>query len=772
MARKSKTDDTKQEALGILIMAFALLIFLGLVSYNAEDFPNSGNPAAIKNWLGLAGSWLSHYLYVYTIGYSCLIIPFLLFLLGWNIFLVKPFKPFFRISVYMLSLGLFLSTALAMPEAVSDTGTSYGFKLSGLLGAFVADYLSRYLGIAGSVVVLITFMVLFLVTATSWSMREAVLGFRQELENLINSFKSKEQSGIGQKKQAKPKIKIEQPDQNRPVTGQVKPDVQNELLEKPSVSAAQKRQEPRIVPGKMQAQAQGQGTQTPAVQKTAAKGPYMFPPLDLLMYSDENRIEISKEALLEKAKFIEEKLGEFDVRGSVVGVRPGPVITRFEVAPAPGVKISKFVGCQDELALYLRAKHVRVVAPIPGKAAVGIEVPNDKPALVDLKSIIGSKEFRQSKSKLTIALGRSIDGKPVVTDLSLLPHLLVAGATGSGKSVCLNAIIVSLLYKASPEDVKLILIDPKKLELAFYKKLKRHHLMSLDALQEDVITTPGNAVAVLKGLEKEMDRRYRLLAKANVRNIDDFNSAVEQGKILKEDGSKLNRLPYIVVIVDELADLMITAARDIEEPIARLAQMARAVGIHLILATQRPSVDVITGVIKANFPSRIAFAVTSKTDSRTILDRNGAEKLLGRGDMLFLHPREPEPIRIHGAFITANEVRNIVNFVMQQPAGSEYKISADVQASTSRAEAGAYDRDELFREAARLVVRHQQGSASLLQRRLRIGYARAGRLIDELEDAGIVGPYDGSKAREVLIDEEQLAEMEQNDFKSEGDPEL
>ncbi|MCD6118081.1 DNA translocase FtsK [bacterium] len=766
MARKSKKDDTRQEVLGILIMALALLIFLGLVSYNPDDFPNSGNPSAIKNWLGLAGSWLSHYLYVYTIGYSCLIFPFLLFLFGWNVFLQKAYKPFLRISLYMLSLGLFLSTALAMPEAVSDSSTSYGFKLSGLLGAFIADYLSKYLGIAGSIVVLITFMVLFLVTATSWSMREAVLGFRQELESLINDLRKKRKPSA-----QKRRITIDQPEK-REEAAEKSP----EINRRPPVIDKPERRPPEVSSGMRYESPARESSIVPAEKEQQTLGPkqggtYQFPSLELLTYSQENHIEINKELLIEKAKFIEEKLGEFDVRGSVVGVRPGPVITRFEVAPAPGVKISKFIGCQDDLALYLKAKHVRVVAPIPGKAAVGIEVPNDKSAIVDLRSIIGSKEFKHSRSKLTIALGKTIEGKPFVADLSDMPHLLVAGSTGSGKSVCLNTIIVSLLYRATPEDVKLILIDPKKLELSFYKKLKRHHLMTLDDLHEDVITTPGNSVAVLKSLEKEMEKRYRLLAKAGVRNINDFNIAAEQGRVLKEDGSSVDKLPFIIVIVDELADLMITAARDIEEPIARLAQMARAVGIHLILATQRPSVDVITGVIKANFPSRIAFAVTSKTDSRTILDRNGAEKLLGRGDMLFLNSREPEPIRVHGAFISANEVRAVVNHIMQQPLGKEFKLSAEAAHSGRGATSGRHERDELFREAAKLVVRHQQGSASLLQRRLRIGYARAGRLIDELEDVGIVGPYDGSKAREVLIDEETLGLLEQNNFQIKGDSE-
>jgi len=337
----------------------------------------------------------------------------------------------------------------------------------------------------------------------------------------------------------------------------------------------------------------------------------------------------------------------------------------------------------------------------------------------------------------------------------------VAGATGSGKSVCLNTIIVSILYRAKPSEVKLVLIDPKKLELTLYQKLRNHHLTSREDLNEDVITTVNNAVSVLRSLEMEMERRYRVLAKAGVRNIEDYNRAVRGGRIPKrEDGKAPSQLPYVVLVVDELADLMVTGAREVEEPIARLAQMSRAVGIHLILATQRPSVDVITGVIKANFPSRIAFQTAVRTDSRTILDRNGAEKLLGRGDMLFLNPREPEPIRIHGAFVSTEEVKRIVDHIQRQPAEAEWRLPSFGGREASAVPGRRRERDELFREAARLVIRHQQGSASLLQRRLRIGYARAGRLIDELEEAGIIGPFDGSKAREVLVDESALDRLD------------
>lgn len=494
---------------------------------------------------------------------------------------------------------------------------------------------------------------------------------------------------------------------------------------------------------------------------------YLLPPVSLLNSPSVNQDAVDDEDLRQTGQFIEEKLREFGVEGTVVNIQSGPVITRFEIEPAPGVKISRFVNCQEDLALGLRSQRVRVVAPIPGKAAVGIEVPNPSPSIVAMSDVIQSREFQSSRSKLTLALGKTIDGQPYSADLADMPHLLVAGSTGSGKSVCLNTLITSILYKASPSDVKFVMIDPKKLELNLYQPLLNHHLTTREGLDEIVVTTLDNAISVLKSMEMEMERRYRLLARCGVRNIVDYNTGLKKGTIPGGGQGPFKKLPYVVLIVDELADLMVTGAREIEEPIARLAQMSRAVGIHLILATQRPSVDVITGVIKANFPSRIAFQVAQKNDSRTILDRNGAEKLLGKGDMLFLNPREPEPIRIHGAFVSAEEVKRIVHHIHKQPQdGDVYRLPGYSQSDAvsgrrgGNGRGGMNDRDELFLEAARLVIRHQQGSASLLQRRLRVGYARAGRIIDELEEAGIVGPYDGSKAREVLVDESFIEELE------------
>ncbi len=742
--KRNKDNSRREELLGVLIIALSVLIFLGLISrfIYPTDYPNQSSSSQItKNWLGLAGAWISYYLNDYTIGYSCIVFPFILFHLGWTVFLQLKFKTFFRISLYFIALGTFLSTSLALPGVISPENSDKIYFVHGHFGRFIAEQMNRYLGAVGSIIVLLTFLVVFIISATSWSMREAVLGLKQEAELFIQKFR-KRGSKIEDRQQPETKnetaIQIQQPTRGeeriqKPV-----------IMQREKIRIEEKSYTRENIPPK--------------------EGSYQLPPLDILVTPAFEASHLDQQALEKKAYFLEEKLREFDVQGKVVGIQPGPVITRFEVKPDPGVKVSRFVGCQDDLALVMKAQRVRVVAPIPGKAAVGIEIPNEEPALVSLRTILESRAFQESPSKLTLALGQTIEGKPYVTDLTQMPHLLVAGATGSGKSVCLNTIITSILYRAKPSDVKLVLIDPKKLELTLYRKLHNHHLTTREDLNEDVITTLNNAISVLRSLELEMERRYRILAKVGVRNIEDYNRLVGKEKgTLSKDGEIPKKLPYLVIVVDELADLMATGAREVEEPIARLAQMSRAVGLHLILATQRPSVDVITGVIKANFPSRIAFQVTAKTDSRTILDRNGAEKLLGRGDMLFLHPREPEPLRIHGAFISTEEVQKIVNYISQQPREEIWRLPGGTTKHLTEKESGFGQRDELFREAAKLVIRHQQGSASLLQRRLRIGYARAGRLIDELEEAGILGPFDGSKAREVLMDEGILDHLDDLD---------
>ncbi|HEX9739537.1 MAG TPA: DNA translocase FtsK, partial [Ignavibacteriaceae bacterium] len=440
-------------------------------------------------------------------------------------------------------------------------------------------------------------------------------------------------------------------------------------------------------------------------------------------------------------------------------VTPGPVVTLYEIVPAPGVKISRIVGLENDIALALAARGIRIIAPIPGKSAIGVEIPNAEASLVNARSVLS--RVPESKYELPMAFGKTISGDVFITDLAKMPHLLIAGSTGSGKSVGINMIISSLLYSKDPLEVKFAMIDPKKIELSFYKKLRRHFLAVCPDLDEEIITAPQNAVLLLKSIEMEMEKRYDKLAKAGVRNIVDYNSKVFDPARRPKDTEEIKHhpMPYIIVIVDELADLMITAGKEVEEPVTRLAQLARAVGIHLVLATQRPSVNVITGVIKANFSARIAYQVATKVDSRTILDMNGAEQLLGKGDMLFLPTGSPKPIRMQNAFISTDEVEKITNFIYSQQGYSKpYYLPSIYEKKKGPGGGFLTDMDPMFEDAARVIVRHQQGSVSLLQRRLKLGYSRAARIVDQLEEAGIVGPNDGSKARTVICESEEQLE--------------
>lgn len=492
---------------------------------------------------------------------------------------------------------------------------------------------------------------------------------------------------------------------------------------------------------------------------------YHSPSLEILTPSKpEDEIEADNEELTAKGRLLRDKLATFGVEIENITVTPGPVVTLYEFTPAEGVKVSAVGNLTDDIALAMKARGIRIIAPMPGRGTIGIEIPNDHPKMVTMRSLMQNPVFTNSKMNLPIALGKTISGDVYVDDLSKMPHLLIAGATGSGKSVGVNGIITSLLYSKNPRDVKFVIVDPKKIELSLYKALRNHFLIVSPEAGEDIITTPQYAVLALKALEVEMERRYDRLAKAAVRSLADYNAKVAQGKLRSTGEEQHYHLPYIVVIIDELADLMITAAREIEEPICRLAQMARAVGIHLILATQRPSVDVITGVIKANFPARIAYQVATKVDSRTILDTMGAEQLLGNGDMLYLPSGTPKPIRLQAPYISTDEVEAIVEAISsQQGQGQSYSRPWTLPSLKQKGSGGGAgddgDRDELFDEAAWTVFRHQQASTSMLQRRLKIGYSRAARIIDELERFGIVSAGDGSKGREVLIEQESEMEL-------------
>ncbi len=486
---------------------------------------------------------------------------------------------------------------------------------------------------------------------------------------------------------------------------------------------------------------------------------FVRPPLNLLAFSDDETQKISEIELKQNAELLKEKLKLFDIDIEDISVTPGPVVTLYEIVPAPGVKISKIVSLENDIALALAARGIRIIAPIPGKSAIGVEIPNAKPSLVSARSVLASLD--KSKAALPIALGKTIVGEKYITDLATMPHVLIAGATGAGKSVGINMLITSLIYAKDPSDVKFVIVDPKKIELSFYRRLNKHYLAVSPDIDEEIITNPQNALIVLKAVEIEMEKRYDKLAKVGVRHLVDYNKKIANPKQRPQDTDKMKhyKLPYIIVVIDELADLMMTSGKEVEAPIARIAQLARAVGIHMVVATQRPSVNVITGVIKANFPARIAYQVATKVDSRTILDVNGAEQLLGRGDMLFLPGGVPKPIRMQNAFISTEEVEKVTNYVYTQPGYSRrYLLPSLFEKKSSEANNFLTDMDSMFQEAARVIVRHQQGSVSLLQRRLKLGYSRAARIVDQLEEAGIVGPSEGSKAREVLIDNEESLE--------------
>jgi S-DNA-T family DNA segregation ATPase FtsK/SpoIIIE len=478
------------------------------------------------------------------------------------------------------------------------------------------------------------------------------------------------------------------------------------------------------------------------------KKDWKFPSTDLLEFISDDSEELSTDYLKDRAEFLRNSISTFGVQGQTGSIKTGPIITLFEIEPAEGVRVNKFVQLSDDIARVMEADRVRVLAPIPGTSLVGVEIPNDNPQTIYLKSVINSEKYLKSKAKLKLAIGKGILGDIAILDLVEMPHLLIAGTTGSGKSVSLNTIIVSLLYQLKPDEVKFVIIDPKKVEMSLYKGLEDHYLLKFDGIDESIITKKDNAILALRSLEKEMDARYDLLAEAGKRNISEYNGMMKK--------SKKDLMPYIVLMVDELADLMMYSPRDVEAPIARLAQLARAVGIHLVIATQRPSVDVITGVIKANFPARIAFQVATKIDSRTILDVNGADKLIGKGDMLYVKPGSSSPVRMHGAFVTLKEIEDLVEYISKQPKPTEV-ILETVRDNTSTLGGNENGiEDELLEQAIEIVVMSKQGSISLLQRRLSVGYSRAARLIDEMERLKIVGSFTGSKAREVLVDESYL----------------
>jgi S-DNA-T family DNA segregation ATPase FtsK/SpoIIIE len=492
---------------------------------------------------------------------------------------------------------------------------------------------------------------------------------------------------------------------------------------------------------------------------------YQFPSLDLLNDYGDDKAKVETEELNTKTNMIVETLKNYNIAIKKISATIGPTVTLYEIVPQEGVRIAKIKNLEDDIALSLAALGIRIIAPIPGRGTIGIEVPNEKPAMVSMRSVLASGKFQNADMDLPVAFGKNIQNEVFVADLAKMPHLLMAGATGQGKSVGLNTILVSLLYKKHPSQIKFVLVDPKKVELSIYKTIERHFLAKIPGDADAIITDTKLVVNTLNSLCVEMDSRYDLLKDAQVRNLKEYNAKFISRKLNPNNGHRF--LPYIVVVIDEVADLMMTAGKEVEHPIARLAQLARAIGIHLILATQRPSVNVITGMIKANFPARVAFRVSQKTDSRTILDANGADQLIGKGDMLYTVGNDL--VRLQCAFVDTPEVDRIANFIGNQQ-GKEPYVLPEVKNENEEGGGDDFDpreRDSLFDEAAQIIVQHQQGSTSLLQRRLNLGYNRAGRLIDQLERAGIVGPFKGSKAREVLISDIMQLEQKLKDLREE-----
>jgi S-DNA-T family DNA segregation ATPase FtsK/SpoIIIE len=788
----------KKQILGFFLVIFSLLIILSVVSYSDADqsrlesfnisdiFKKETQTANYQtsNWLGIVGVAISNFMVRDAFGYFSLALPLLVLIFGVYFMGKKRLLDILQFSFYLLVLMMLLSSLFGVMK-ITLGNDKISYALVGRSGDYFSSILYYMLGSFGSYLLLFALLIVFgflLVDRDIMkslarlkvmidSMREKFAASREEIKQKREAHKveisRRKSEAAGEKvKLRKREIKEEpvikdtkiiRPEAER-IAIEDRPPVKKEisLEEKPEEEEERKKSKP-VVSG-----LHGQGTaggeeETDIIYEELEE--YIMPGLELLEEPLKEELEgISDEELKENGRLLQAKLLHFDVKIEKVIATPGPVVTLYELIPAEDVKLSKIESLQDDIALAMKAKGIRMIIPIPGKGTVGVEIPNHKPSTVKIKSAIGSKKFADSSYQLPIAFGKTISGEVLVDDLAKMPHLLIAGSTGSGKSVGINTLITGLLFKLHPTDLKFVLIDPKKIELNLYSKLRHHYIATSKDVNETIVTTPQNSVLVLKSIEIEMEKRYERLANATVRNIYDYNRKWNSGLLKDDENIKHGKMPYLIVIIDELADLMMTAAREVEEPIARLAQLARAVGIHLVLATQRPSVDVITGVIKANFSARVAYLVNSKVDSRTILDMNGAEQLMGRGDMLYLPPGVAKPSRIQSPFISVEEVEKITEFIGTQKGFSRPFELPSVNANKKKLQGISDERDELFEDAARLIVRYQQGSVSLLQRKLKVGYARAARIVDELEEAGIVGPFDGSKAREVLVEKEEELE--------------
>jgi S-DNA-T family DNA segregation ATPase FtsK/SpoIIIE len=801
----SLSTDKKKKILGVVLILFSIMVLLSILSYSRFDkaelhyqfsdfFKISGGANDInqkadetpQNLLGIFGAYISDFFINSTLGVFSSVFPIIFFM--WGIFFIRKydFRKLIHTTNFLIISGLILSALFGVLETHYKFLSDF-YELPGSVGNYLGETFSRLLGGIGSILFLLAAGVITLIIVFDIKI-EKIFSFMKNLfSRSVNSLKEElENSKEGEKEENSNLKKIKELSQEKKKSkGRVKErtltaeDLMKEKTKteeetkiriirkdeqqlEQEVNEVQNEEHKKVdleKTGEISSKEIDREKESSLPNNWEEKINYKNPGLDLLEPIPEENFKVAEEELKRNAELLKEKLKLFDIDIQDISVTPGPVVTLYEIVPAPGVKISRIVGLEHDIALALAARGIRIIAPIPGKSAIGVEIPNAESSLVNARSVLG--KIGESKFELPLALGKTINGDVYITDLSKMPHLLIAGSTGSGKSVGINMIIASLLYTKHPSEVKLIMIDPKKIELSFYNNLRRHYLAVSPDLEEEVITNPQNAVLLLKSVEFEMEKRYDKLAKAGVRNIVDYNLKVVDVKRRPKDTDEVKHhpIPYLIVIIDELADLMITAGKEVEEPIARLAQLARAVGIHLVLATQRPSVNVITGVIKANFSARIAYQVATKIDSRTILDMNGAEQLLGKGDMLFLPSGSPKPIRIQNAFISTDEVERITNYIHSQQGYSKpYFLPSLYDKKKDTAGNFLSDLDPMFEDAARIIVRHQQGSVSLLQRRLKLGYSRAARIVDQLEEAGIVGPNDGSKARTVLIENEEQLE--------------
>ena len=775
--------EKRFEILGILIITISILSLISFIGHNPNEDPGISPNVKVENPMGILGVWISYLFIKLGFGYSSFVLPLLSGIWGVWFFMHKDFQSIGRSSLYFLAATVLASISLGYLQIMYYGLDSLSFAFSGMTGGVVAILFYDFLGGIGSFF-LIT--VLWLILIRSYFN----LSFYMPIKNMYSSLKEKRakkqiiSDDIKAEKDKKEhtqnllnkideqrksddfisapsnsdhelleelsKEKDSIPNETLTVDENIELDTKEEIDKNNEFRNLQSTNEEKFEVKEMVQEEEVDIDNLD--ERKVAKKAYKLPSAELLANPISIQSSISKDELVDRANFLQQSLETFGVIGKVVNVSPGPVITLFEVEPAEGVRVNKFVALSDDLARVMEASRVRVIAPIPGKSSVGIEIPNRNPDMVYFKSVINSEKFAKSVSKLTLAIGKSTNGEIATLDLAQMPHLLIAGTTGSGKSVCMNTILASIVYQATPDEVKFVIVDPKKVEMAVYKDLSKYHLLKIEDIDEPIITTPENAVIALRAVEKEMGKRYDILANAGVRNIAEYNE-----KISENSNEKV--MPFIVVLIDELADLMMLNAKEVEAPIARLTQLARAVGIHLVVATQRPSVDVITGVIKANFPSRIAFQVATKIDSRTIIDTSGAEKLIGKGDMLYLGYGSSEPSRLHNAFLSLDEIRSLMTHIKGQSEADDLVLESPREATGAGGlvtENGTGGFDTLFDEAVKLVVMHQQGSISLIQRRLKVGYSRAARLIDEMEQAGIVGAFTGSKAREVLVDESYL----------------